>query len=573
MKDNWFQSIPCYVDSAIKENPLYVEFKDSLTPFLQVQEETELYRPYDLMPFVLTSKRNVKNYQVEKVNLFLLEEDSLNLFDTIDDEDASGSWEVPLGQKWSEFRQLIYFVYRDSVDKVHQSNLKIAKKSLKYLSNRIKSKQESFLDSGVMARDLRDLLVELLDLEEAVFSSVNFEQAKKEMTSFLSEKKLRPKTKFYNDNEVNDSTIEEYDFFLPLTIEDQTNYFIGIKSNGIEWEEIFAYRIYQIYHEYLNKYIQEKKYDVTSNSNVWEDVFINFPFPMALFNRKGDLIKHNVHFINLGILGSDCLKLKDKDKLTLEGRSFEVNRSDVTIDGEECFIILFHSTSRMADKELMPTNEELGIVTSSIAHELNNPLAGILAAVEVLFLEDNLSQEQISELGEIKKGTLRCKQLVETFLGFSKAKPENLTNSRLMFEKSLSNNSSIRSSFNQALDLIRFRLIENNIKLVHQYAVEQEYGQKVNGSIFAMIFYLLFGELITLFSHYQLIAERDLDRSITLNMLERSNCLLIKVEEEFLDDRIVESSKLIGHLLNLENHELIIDKKTLIIQTSSQLSL
>ncbi|MDA9793290.1 hypothetical protein N9B72_01770 [Bacteriovoracaceae bacterium] len=570
MKDFWFKAIPCYIDASAKENSNYLKIKDKLSEFKAISApKKELNFPQ----IIITAKKDIEEYAEFDATIFILEEDSLNLFDNIEMEYQDNVWELDRQLGWSQFRQLIYFLYDDLVSSQHNSNIKRTSKSLRYISKKLKIQQDQFYTSAVMPRDLRELLILFIELEETVFSSVNFEQAKTELQSFLDNNRIIGNIKFYSCFEVTERVISEYDYFFPLTVEDQTNYFIAFKDVESKWEDVFIYKIYSLYFEYLNKYTQEQKYDLGDTLNVWEEVFSAFPRPLALFNNKGDLVKHNAHFINLGILAQDCFKLENAQKITLDSKTFEVHQNDLTIDGENYSIILFNSTSSMSDKELMPTNEELGIVTGSIAHELNNPLAGVLAAVEVLFLEDQLKDEQLADLKEIRKGTLRCKKLVETFLGFSRAKPDNFINSRLMFERTQNNNSSISSAFEQALDLIRFRLIENNIKLVHRYAVDKEYVEQVNGSIFAMIFYLLFGELITLFSHYQLISEKDFARTITLDMLEKSYSLIIKVEDNFLDERLVENSKLIGHLINLENHTLNISENTLTITPSTQLLL
>lgn len=572
MKESWYASIPCYIDPQIKDKQLLINLKDEIGLF-NVQSSTEILQSNgQLLPLVITEKTNISQFEKINSNIIFISESAPSFFDTFEMVKKDNHFEISAEIDKNSFKDLVSFIYHLDIFHLQQLNIKNAKKSLRYLAQRVKSLYGQLLESNVMPRDIRDLLIDLVDLEELVFSSVNFDQAQKQIGVFLGEKKIRAKVEFYLESKVFDSLQVEFDFFLPLSVGEQTNFFIAINSNGIEREELFAYKIYQIYSEYLNKYIQEKKYDISATS-MWENIYSSFPYPIALFNRKGNLIKHNALFINLALTAKDCLKLKDKEKMTIDTKTFEVNVSEVNVENEECLVFVFYSNSDLTEKDLMPTNEELGIVTSSIAHELNNPLAGILAAVEVLLLEDNLSQDQIDELAEIKKGTIRCKHIVETFLGFSKAKPENILNSSMQRDKLNQNSLSISTAFNQALDLIRFRLIENNIKLIHQYSVEKEYLQRVNGSIFAMIFYLLFGELITLFGHYQLIAEKDLERSITLNMLEKTDELEIEVSENFLDSAFLENSKLIGHLLNLENHELSIKGKLISIKASNQLTL
>jgi C4-dicarboxylate-specific signal transduction histidine kinase len=62
----------------------------------------------------------------------------------------------------------------------------------------------------------------------------------------------------------------------------------------------------------------------------------------------------------------------------------------------------------------------IGRLAGGVAHEINNPLAGILACAEVLQRGDVSEEERRDYLADIRKSALRCKAIVESLLRFSR---------------------------------------------------------------------------------------------------------------------------------------------------------
>ena len=79
-----------------------------------------------------------------------------------------------------------------------------------------------------------------------------------------------------------------------------------------------------------------------------------------------------------------------------------------------------------------------------MAHELNNPLAGILVAIALLKQEDGWTEAQFKEIEEMESGARRCKSLVEVFLGVFK------------FQRSPVFTMLPRESFTLAMNLLSF---------------------------------------------------------------------------------------------------------------------
>jgi two-component system NtrC family sensor kinase len=83
---------------------------------------------------------------------------------------------------------------------------------------------------------------------------------------------------------------------------------------------------------------------------------------------------------------------------------------------------------------------ELGIIGSSIAHELNNPLSGVLSYIQILLTEVPDDSEFHHILEQMEEGAKRCRQIIQNLLSFTRfSKSEEETDFLLheMVEKAL----------------------------------------------------------------------------------------------------------------------------------------
>jgi signal transduction histidine kinase len=578
MKESTLSSISCYVDPFLKDLPSFKEINKNIHK-LSIIDSYTTNSKFPLL--VLTTKENLNFLDLEsrQYHIFLFEDYKLDLFGAQNQSSSQKIIELDVNCTWSNFSQLLDFYYGSHLEEYDFKNIQLSNKSLKKLEKSISELNLALIKSDSVSRNIRDHITGLISLEESIFCAVTFAQAKQELKNFmltyLKAEKLDAVFKFLLPNEVEDDHFKLSSYILPLYQNEELNSFFAINyENLIEGEteveteqlDLIFYKIYQFLSDYLNKDIVPNQYSINNSDQIWDETLASIPYPVALLKENGELIKHNAHFINLNLRAHDCLKLKHRQKVQLEQGAFDVFRRDDLIEGEAHSHFFFHHSQHL-EVAFTPSNEELGIVSSSIAHELNNPLAGVLAAVEVFLIDDEMDEDQVNDLLEIQKGALRCKQLVETFLGFSKARPEKLNISTGI------NAESIKVSLDQAMDLIRFRLIENNIKLDFNYIKEESYREAINGSVFSMIFYLVFGDIITAFSHYLLISEKDLSKTISMKITEERNRFTFSFEDKFLEEASFQKSKLIYHLLDLENHELNFSEHSLEIKPKKQLLL
>ena len=290
----------------------------------------------------------------------------------------------------------------------------------------------------------------------------------------------------------------------------------------------------------------------------WKKIFSKIPYPMAVISNLGDLLIYNESFAKIGILPKECLRFKDQESIEIFQHFYKVRRIEFPINmSDVSYFVFYTSASKNVENthkekhsiesrhsSLEGTVDELGIISSSIAHELNNPLAGILAALSLLSLEDDWSEEALIDLDDMKNGAKRCKEIVEIFLGFSK------------FSPAATQVPSIKDSLDQALNLLRFRMIESNLRLEIKYNRTLEFfTHQINSSIISMIFYLLLNELMTAFAHERLITQVQIN-TMSGEVLEFSNQIIIRLDYDFEYEEKLAQSKLIQHLLIFEKLEI-----------------
>lgn len=296
---------------------------------------------------------------------------------------------------------------------------------------------------------------------------------------------------------------------------------------------------------FFNSQIESE--DPFFDQNLWLDALDAIPFPVVLMGEQGEIHQHNALFSKLNFAPVDCLKLSLREKVIIHDIPYNIFRKDIVhLDDKRSLFVFFTESFFIGDEApLSPTGQELGIISSSIAHELNNPIAGIQAALTFILLDENLEAEARGVLQEMKNGSTRCKQLVETFLGFSRARPQTVQNLD-------TSHSMVELCFEQAQNLLRFRTVESGIRFSLEFSQHTRFRSSVNLSLLTMTFYLIMGELMTLYSHQMLVANRhQIEKVIKGEVIESAQEIQIQLHE--LNISSLTLSKLIQNLLNIEN--------------------
>lgn len=326
-------------------------------------------------------------------------------------------------------------------------------------------------------------------------------------------------------------------------------FFCFTQDREFEAEEKLLLGLLVIYQDQQREKDTLEKYSKSD----WEIILNSLNFPTCLISSKGELVIHNTHFSALGLYASDCLKLENNETIECLERFHKVLKSPLRIKGKEYFSYIFITEDSYAlEGGLRISSEELGIISGSIAHELNNPIAGILAALTLLKLEDDLGEESENLINDMERGAKRCKKLIEVFLGFSKLDP---THSQI---------DTLENSAFQSLQLLRSRMVESNLKMIFDYKQKSSFSRNLNNSISSMIFYLILSEAFTL-GHHQKLLSNDFSK-IKIEVLEDLNEIKLSFHPFMKIYDVLSKSKLLLHLIGLLELEMYGEESLVVIK-------
>jgi signal transduction histidine kinase len=526
---NWLSNIQGYLDPSLKSydkefytrcEQVFIQSGLSVVSALNELRDNEL--PCVCVIFNESLPENLKNksnlfiqYKKPNLDLFGIEESLFDGFEVECLEDFNSVWELILDILSSEIRNLEQWFIAEKCSK-----------SKKYF---VKKNIIDFEDES------EKVLIEAIEIE--LYLQEKFSVGE---VNLMLEKNISGSSRISSVAEVllegnSDSTQLPPNLkYIPLDYIDSHTLFLVFDGN----EKINS-KISIILSEYFQNL---KRIDSTTlKLQNWNQVINLVSIPIVLLDEEGQVLLYNKNFSKLNYPVQDCLKLENNQQTSINGHLFRVVINN-SIEDQSTIVFFPVSEYLNTDSQLNPSSEDLGIISSSLAHELNNPLAGIMAAIDVLKLDD-IDEEFIEKLDEMKNGVLRCKKLVETFLGFSRSHPENYLVQNL--------DTDLCSSIQQAVELIRFRLIENNISLQLSFDKKQDYKEVLNPHIVSMIFYLVFGELVTNFSHYNLV-KGETSFKIDLELIEYSRKFDLILPEGVELSQGFLKSKLLIHLLETE---------------------
>ncbi|MBT3983616.1 MAG: hypothetical protein HOE90_19835 [Bacteriovoracaceae bacterium] len=290
------------------------------------------------------------------------------------------------------------------------------------------------------------------------------------------------------------------------------------------------------------KYLKSKSVNKSQkNLKIWEEVLEIVEKPFAVFNSHADIIYHNKLFIDLKLAPEAASVLSNGENTTLQGNTYQCHRYEFSDFGEKYSLIVLLNES-MGKEGSGLTSKDLGIICGSLAHELNNPIAGILSVLTLLEL-DAADTQLSGEIQEMLERTRRCRDLVQMFLGFSRKTIER------------SDSFAFGRSVEQALDLLRFRVAQTDIKIdITSHTINSLKGV-FNDSIFTMLLYILFSELVTVRSHLDILKNDQGPNPLTISgeVIENETVVRFNLPYvERLKEQLVKNS-LFYHLLGQLN--------------------
>ena len=144
----------------------------------------------------------------------------------------------------------------------------------------------------------------------------------------------------------------------------------------------------------------------------------------------------------------------------MEGSIYMISSFPIYFDEHDATVYIMKDiteTRRLKDQVYhLDKLSSLGTLTSGVAHEINNPLTGIIGYTEMLLMK--IDDENTKKyLQNVYDAAIRCKRIVQNMLTFAR---QNTA------EKSIEN---INNIIDKTIELHEYWLKSNNIKIVRDY--------------------------------------------------------------------------------------------------------
>ncbi len=181
----------------------------------------------------------------------------------------------------------------------------------------------------------------------------------------------------------------------------------------------------------------------------WEATFDAISDPICLTDKDYNILRINASFLKKTAttdykqhIGQKCyaslFKLSQPCQGCLRGQTFQIRNIGRSRNSEIFEVYsndlgdkeqsLYFQKYRDVTQDLNLQRQviesakmaELGTISSSIAHELNNPIGGMLNFIQLMKMDLTGDENFFDDLIEIEKGIVKCKNIVKSLLGFSR---------------------------------------------------------------------------------------------------------------------------------------------------------
>ena len=179
------------------------------------------------------------------------------------------------------------------------------------------------------------------------------------------------------------------------------------------------------------------------NERIFDLAFHSLPHPIIIIDndyqifqanlaaeKKADITKNNLKCYEL-LFGRQKVcqgcQLGSKFEIQQDVNTYAVqsNKYDNSINNDRSYWVHFYeniSEQKALESKFQQTARlsELGLISSSIAHELNNPLGGILSYLQIMKMELLSTHPFITDINVLTDAANRMKKHIEDLLFFSR---------------------------------------------------------------------------------------------------------------------------------------------------------
>ena len=169
----------------------------------------------------------------------------------------------------------------------------------------------------------------------------------------------------------------------------------------------------------------------------WELAFDSIAVPISLTDREGSIRRTNKAFresvdkSKIELLDKNSFKVffgeseppgqSKRKKALIQGKEKTFEITSQKLEGKELYLLVFRDISERIkmEKEMAENvkSSEMDIISRSMAHELNNPVAGIQALLQTMPLrKDKEEGVRAEDIQEMTRAIQRCSQIIQKLL-------------------------------------------------------------------------------------------------------------------------------------------------------------
>ncbi len=194
----------------------------------------------------------------------------------------------------------------------------------------------------------------------------------------------------------------------------------------------------------INKILVRQKTETLKRQ--WESTFQSISYPIAIIDENFNLLQFNKSMA--AAHQEKCFQILFNRKLPCEncqmkksGGSFKISDSNKHIEvlsrEFSATPLSYVNVYKDITEEVLLENQilekakvsELGIIGSSIAHELNNPLSGIIVLLQMIDNEISKNSRYGEDILQMRDAAENCRRIIDNLLNFSRVSPSTQSSS------------------------------------------------------------------------------------------------------------------------------------------------
>lgn len=181
----------------------------------------------------------------------------------------------------------------------------------------------------------------------------------------------------------------------------------------------------------------------------WQATFNSIRQPLALITQDYELVRQNESFLTESsngtspLRGQKCYQALFGRKTVCPGcqlgssfqldpsstgvgnfRVYRVSSTSMKLENQNLFVNLYRDIGERLrlEKSILESAKttELGLIGGSIAHELNNPMAGIMTFLQLIMMDLKGDEPYFSDVKEMQLASERSKEIIENLLNFAR---------------------------------------------------------------------------------------------------------------------------------------------------------